>query len=405
MSAPQAAQPITRTLTSACPVCGSLDAEPFLEARGVPTHVGVLWNDPEAARSCSRGDLELLHCPRCGHMRNAAFDPAALDYGQDYDNSLHGSAVFRSFERDLVRLLARPDLRDELVVEIGPGDGRFLRLLCETAGARGVGFEPGLTTATASYDDGRVELRSDSFTATSVDEVVRMVCCRQVLEHIDQPTQLLAEVRQVLDRAPGGRAYVEVPNSELFLRDLSIWDLVYEHCQYFVAPSFRRLFEVAGFEILDEWSSYEHQFLSIEVGVAAPGEESSTETAEMQHAVLDLTNEVRRFAARFAEKSAWWRKRLIELAAAGQRTVLWGGGARAVSFVNIVAADGGIDFAVDVNPAKQGTFLAGTGHAIRSPDSLRSTPPDVVVVLNPIYLGEIRTHLAALGLDPEVLTA
>ena len=60
---------------------------------------------------------------------------------------------------------------------------------------------------------------------------------------------------------------------------------------------------------------------------------------------------------------------------------------------------------VDINPAKQGTFLAGTGHEIRSPDALRRAAADAVVVLNPIYLSEIRAHLGELGLEPEVLTA
>ena len=58
---------------------------------------------------------------------------------------------------------------------------------------------------------------------------------------------------------------------------------------------------------------------------------------------------------------------------------------------------------VDINPHKWGRFLAGTGHEIVSPDSLRDTRPDVIVVMNPIYLDEIRTDLATRGLTPHLV--
>src|SRR5690606_7375290 len=134
-----------------------------------------------------------------------------------------------------------------------------------------------------------------------------------------------------------------------------------------------------GFEIVREWASYQGQFLSIEVAAGSrPVPASAAASAE-------LVDQVRRFARQFSEKSTRWRDRLGSLTEQGRRTVVWGGGARAVSFVNTVATDGGVDFAVDINEAKHGTYLAGTGHEIRPPDALRDAPPDVVVVLNPIY--------------------
>lgn len=390
--------------TAGCPVCGSFATEVVVEAPGLPVHVGVLWRDPDAARACARGDLALVACHRCGHLHNAAFDVAELDYGQDYDNSLHASSVFRAFETDLVELLAHRGAREGRIVEIGPGDGRFLRRLCEARRAPGVGFEPGLDPSLV-VEDGEVELRGEPFTAAAAGTDVALVCCRQVLEHIDEPRELLAEVHEVLARSPGASAYFEVPNSRLLLHDLSIWDLVYEHCQYFVAESLRHLFEVAGFEVLDAWTGYDHQFLCIEV-VPADEPDAAPSSPRVAPALeAGLADDVRRFADRFAQKSTWWRAELERRRRAGQRTVLWGGGARAVTFANLVAGDAGIAHAVDLNPAKHGTHLAGTGHAVRPPEVLRDERPDVVVVLNPIYLGEIRAHLQSLDLDPEVLLA
>ena len=49
---------------------------------------------------------------------------------------------------------------------------------------------------------------------------------------------------------------------------------------------------------------------------------------------------------------------------------------------------------VDINPHKHGKYLAGSGHQIVGPDALVEIKPDVVVVMNPIYVEEIRADLA-----------
>jgi hypothetical protein len=48
---------------------------------------------------------------------------------------------------------------------------------------------------------------------------------------------------------------------------------------------------------------------------------------------------------------------------------------------------------VDVDPAKQGKFVPGSGHPILSPAEARRFDPQLVVVCNPNYLEEIRGSL------------
>jgi hypothetical protein len=62
-----------------------------------------------------------------------------------------------------------------------------------------------------------------------------------------------------------------------------------------------------------------------------------------------------------------------------------------------------VQAAVDINPYKQGKFTPGSGHPVIAPGALIEQPPDMVVVMNPIYVGEVRKALAALELYPEVL--
>jgi len=57
---------------------------------------------------------------------------------------------------------------------------------------------------------------------------------------------------------------------------------------------------------------------------------------------------------------------------------------------------------VDVNPYKQGKFMPGTGHPVVAPKTLVDQPPDLVIVMNPIYVGEITSSLTDLGLKPQI---
>nr|MBP6805780.1 SAM-dependent methyltransferase [Chloroflexota bacterium] len=63
-----------------------------------------------------------------------------------------------------------------------------------------------------------------------------------------------------------------------------------------------------------------------------------------------------------------------------------------------------IPFVVDINPHKTGTFLAGSGQEIVAPPYLSANPPDVVIIMNPIYRAEIGRDLQAMGLNPILMT-
>ncbi len=64
-----------------------------------------------------------------------------------------------------------------------------------------------------------------------------------------------------------------------------------------------------------------------------------------------------------------------------------------------------VAYAVDINPLKHGTFMAGTGQEVVSPETLRDYKPDAVIVMNPVYCREIGEQLEGLGVKAELLTA
>jgi hypothetical protein len=48
-------------------------------------------------------------------------------------------------------------------------------------------------------------------------------------------------------------------------------------------------------------------------------------------------------------------------------------------------------------------FVAGSGQRIVPPDFLRDYQPDIVIVMNPLYIGEIQQAIHALGLQSQVV--
>ncbi len=385
-----------------CRVCGGGGLEVFFELPQVPTHCNVLWPTREEALQAPRGDIRLAFCPACGHVYNVAFDPALMSYSQAYENSLHFSPRFQRYAEGLAaRLVERYDLRGKDIVEIGSGKGDFLRMLCEQGGNRGVGFDP-------SHDPDLLQdappegLRfvQDFYSARYADYQADLICSRHVLEHIEQPRAFIQDVRRAVGDRPHTAVYFEVPNVLYTLRDMGIWDVIYEHCSYFSASSLGRLFTACGFDVLCLEEAYGGQFLGIE---AVPAQAEAGTQQAPGNDLREMARDVAAFAKNYRGKVSLWRRRLSQIGGAGRRAVIWGAGSKGVTFLNTLQAGDTVTHVVDINPRKQGRYVAGTGQRIVPPEFLRSERPDVVLVMNPLYLDEIRQTLAALGLTPEVM--
>jgi SAM-dependent methyltransferase len=385
-----------------------MDIRVFLENQRVPVHCNVLWPTRPEAIKAPKGELRLGFCGNCGHVFNLVFDPSLTTYTQEYENSLHFSPRFQAYAESLAaHLIERYGLHGKDIVEIGCGKGDFLRLLCDLGGNRGVGFDP-------SYEPGpddaavadRIMFIQDFYSEQYASIEADFICSRHTLEHIQFPRDFMVDVRQAVGDRSGTVVFFEVPNVAFTLRDMGIWDLIYEHCHYFSASSLARLFRSCGFEACDLTETYGGQFLCVE---AVPGERQwsvvSGQWSVVSGAVKEMARHVAAFREKYQRKLDAWRRDLKEMERTGQQAVIWGAGSKGVTFLNALEARDEVRYAVDINPRKQGKFLAGTGQRIVPPESLREVQPDVVIVMNPIYEGEIRACVQDLGLKSKIMVA
>ena len=85
--------------------------------------------------------------------------------------------------------------------------------------------------------------------------------------------------------------------------------------------------------------------------------------------------------------------RCVDIANDGSPSAIWGAGAKGVVFAHHMQARGALPaLAVDINPAKQGSFLAGTAVPVFAPEQAmaRLGIDPHVFVMNSNYSAEIR---------------
>jgi cyclopropane fatty-acyl-phospholipid synthase-like methyltransferase len=380
-----------------CPSCGGGGLEVFHEQQGVPVHSCRLVETRAEALAFPTGTLKLAFCPGCGFITNIAYDPALQDYGVAYEETQGFSPRFREFlERLARRWIERYDLHGKDVLELGCGKGEFLSLLCELGPNRGVGIDPAFVEERLESEAARrMRFVADLYSERYADVPCDALVCRHTLEHIGQVGEFMALARRTIGERDAAVLF-DLPDVVRVLREGAFWDVYYEHCSYFSPGSLARLFRRSGFRVLDLELDYDDQYIVLEAR-AADGAEAD-EPLPLEETPGELEDDVEAFRQTFAATAAKWREVLAAARADGRRVAIWGAGSKAVAFLTTLASGDEIAYAVDINPYKQGKYLAGTGHEVLGPDALRERPPELVIAMNAVYVDEIGEQLSALGL-------
>ncbi|NLI80090.1 MAG: methyltransferase domain-containing protein [Deltaproteobacteria bacterium] len=396
--------PLTGVDTAAfsCPSCNGEKVSLFHRVEAFPVHSTLNMKTRQMALEYPRGRIHLGFCPQCGFISNVGFDPDLIHYSSQCEEPQWYSPTFTAFARSQASdLIDRYGLYGKDIMEIGCGKGDFLILLCELGNNRGVGFDPAyVDERNFSEARKRVTFITDYYTEKYRDYGADFICCRMTLEHIHSCGAFVRMLRASIgDRET--TVFFQVPDVTRILRDCCFEDIYYEHCSYFSAGSLARLFRDCGFHVLDVRKAYGEQYLTLE---ARPADTSTNAARTFENDQALLAGFVGDFQERVRRKMERWRSLLSAFHRQGKRVVLWGSGSKAVAFTTCLGIQREVEYTVDINPYRQGTFLPGTGQPIVAPAFLCDYRPDVVVVMNAVYVTEIRGELDRLGLHPEILT-
>jgi SAM-dependent methyltransferase len=177
-----------------------------------------------------------------------------------FDSQAEAACAARTYGRLVDRLLPYlPDLRGAL--DIGTGDGVFLRELLSRGFQEVTGIEPSAAPIAAAGPDVGPLIRQGLFEpGLFPSESFSLVTCFQTIEHVEAPLALCREAFRLLK--PGGACCLVGHNRRAFSARLlgrrsPIYDI--EHFQLFSPGSFRLLLSRSGFssiEVKPYWNRY-----------------------------------------------------------------------------------------------------------------------------------------------------
>jgi ubiquinone/menaquinone biosynthesis C-methylase UbiE len=398
---------------SDCPGCGHRGlSAPFCLPRQ-PVVLNYRFRCAEDAARIRRRAVTLRQCRNCGLVFNATFDINAIPYDENYENRQSFSPTFQEHLDTLAAgLTKRNKLQGGRILEVGCGKGDFLRLLCATAKAEGVGYD---TSYESREEPAGLEYHKRYVGAADVTRPFDAVICRHVIEHVPEIGTFLRELWEIAVAAGDPVVVLETPRFEWIVEQLSLWDLFYEHCNYFLTASLAHLCRLNGFRVMRQRGVFGDQYQVLEMKVAKsfrnrpdPDDypawlcELPKPRAHSHPPGVPKEADLGEFSGRARRHLDGLAKRIAK-AAGGSGWAVWGAGAKGVALVNHLRGSKP-RCVVDSNPAKQGGVLPGCRIPIVAPDDARLLKLGLIVIPNPNYAREIGDVLRQRGFAGRTLT-
>lgn len=386
----------------ACPNCGAGGMRIVYSIDSIPVHSTVNLSSRQEAVDFPTGDLRLGFCQQCGFLSNTVYDAALQEYGQRCEESQHASPTFNRFAHELARRwIEQYSLRGKTILEVGCGKGEFLALMCELGDCRGIGIDPGYQPSrTPPKVADRLKFINDLYSEKYADLQADCILCRHTLEHIGPTLEFVQMIRRAIGDRRDMLVLFELPDVTRILKEAAFWDVYYEHCSYFSPGSLARVFRAAGFELLELRRDYGDQYLLL---AGKPADGPTRAALALEQDLEQMRKLVCEFERQVPQSIAGWRQMILSARSQGKKVVLWSALSKAVSFLTTTKVGDAIEYAVDINPQRQGRFLPGTGQQIMPPQFLSQYRPDYVILMNPIYVPEVQAELDKMGVSARIL--
>ena len=363
-----------------CPLCRAdlnrVGHQLVYSRKVTPALNNVVYENQAKARKAASGELNVIACKACGFAFNRSFNPAHILYTPAYDNRRTHSAVYRRHQMATAKKLAGLLAPRDRILEVGCGDGAFLKAISRINGCEAVGVDP--VYAESPLRQGRV-----TFTG-SIDNLHRrepfsLVIFQHVLEHIPEPSMLLKKIVSRYTK-PGTRLYVEVPDLAWIMRCGSFFDFTFEHVNYFTRHTLEQTAADAYIVVEKIYSAYGGQYLCM-IGTAGGRIDRIREDETQPYDLFPLQRR---------------KDELLSAVHQAGKIYIWGASGKGAIFLCDLKKELGhrLVEAIDINPEKQGKFLPISGVEIHPPEQLAKESDYHLFIMNPIYKGEILEMLS-----------
>jgi hypothetical protein len=379
-----------------CRSCGDAHLRRVLSFGSTPL-AEVLLTDDDLTAPEPRFPLDLAFCPSCALVQLLDTVDRVRHYGEDYQYYTSvADGLVRHFEASAKEIMTSRDLGpDSLVIEAASNDGHMLRVFAD-AGVRVLGIDPAVGPAAAAERLGvptvvdffgcdlAERLRGEGFTAD-------VVLGNNVLNLVEDPNDFAAGIAALLDER--GLGVVEVPYIADTVDKGAFDNVFHQNLNYASATSMDALFARHGLHLndIERIGNFGGSLRLFIERFPARSERAEALLAEERARGIDRFDYYVDFAARADATRRTLNSLLRDLTSRGQRIVAYGAsGGMATTLLSYSGIDHHLlEFAVDLNPHRQGRYTAGSRLLIRSPAALLEEMPDYVLLLAWNYEAEV----------------
>jgi hypothetical protein len=285
----------------------------------------------------------------------------------------------------------RHGLSGKHVIEVGCGPGDFMLALLRAGVGSVTGIDPLVQREYFSAEHAsRVTLDMADFAGRHTTLSGAALVCRHTIEHVPDVAGFLRLVSEWSKHNDAAPVLFEAPAAERIVHDGAFWDLYYEHCNYFTRDALRVAFECAGLAVTHDALVYGDQYILMD----ARHQPQAARELAAQPGWLEA-------CARFGVVANGavnnCRRRMTELGSTSGGLVIWQGAAKTVGLLTSIGKEVPLRFAVDMNTRRHGFFLPPLGLQVLPPEAIADARPDHVVLMNPVYLDEVRKTLDGMG--------
>ncbi|CAN1209684.1 Ubiquinone biosynthesis O-methyltransferase [Tumidithrix helvetica PCC 7403] len=332
------------------------------QAHQFPVFQNRMFSSKQEAENCVKGDINLVQDLETGLIFNQAFNSDLMQYDTNYQNEQAVSNIFQKHLKNVSKIIQK-HFDSYSLIEVGCGKGHFLEHL-QDLGFKIIGIDP-------TYEGESSSVIKKCF-SPEIGICADGIILRHVLEHVQDPVEFILSIRD--SNGGGGKIYIEVPCFNWICDHCAWFDIFYEHVNYFQLDDFYRMFEV----VYGCGHIFGGQYLYVVADLAKIRLPKFKKSA-----LIDFP---KNFLDTFYQYTNSLRNRNKKSFA------IWGGASKGVIFALFLQRAGiKIETVIDINPAKQGKYLAGTGLLVQSPtEALKNLLPSAdIFVMNSNYLSEI----------------
>lgn len=278
--------------------------------------------------------------------------------------------------------------KDSFAVELASNDGYLLRNFVEL-GIPSLGIEPSANVGEAAREAG-VDTLTRFFGADTARDVLNerghadLIIGNNVLAHVPDLNDFVSGMKILL--AENGTITMEFPHL-LRLMEESQFDTIYhEHFSYFSFHTVDKVFRHHGLVIYDVDELATHGGSLRIYARHDKRDEVSTAVSDLRakesKVGMDSVDGYKNFGEKVDRIKRDLLRFLIDARDAGKQVAGYGAPGKGNTLLNYCGI--GTDFlsyTVDRNPYKQGKYTPGSRIPILSPDRLRETRPDFVLIL------------------------